>query len=224
MELSTFKTWRPNNIVVFDKNTYSREGIVDTVSGIYPLSDIVCFDCIVKALDFSIQQSQQQTSSLIIIDFSGDKDSPLFFFSAMSAYFAHKQQRDLKVLLYTAIEDQFFIAAMAKFVFGGIVFKSEPVLSMKRVLYSLSHDSRVVLSEKVSGLLLDYRVPKVSYNELQGYFSEIGEHRLALSSRRIGSKYKTFYSRRYNTIAKIGFKSVKQYHIYISKIIGKLSE
>lgn len=224
MELSAFKTWHPNNIVIFDKNVFSREAIVETVSKIHPVSNVLCFDCIIQALDFTIQECDRQRSSLIIIDFSGDKNSPLFFFSAMSAYFSHNRRSNLKVLIYTTIEDRFFISAMAKFIFGGVVLKSESILSMKRVLCSLNHDSRVVLSEKVSGLLLDYRVPNVSYNELQGYFSELGEHRLMLSSHRIGSKYKTFYSRRYNTISKIGFKSVKQYYIYISKIIGELSE
>ncbi|OMQ20641.1 hypothetical protein [Serratia oryzae] len=224
MELSAFKTWCPNNIVIFDKNVFSRGAIVDTVSEIHPVSNILCFDCIIEALDFTMQECDLKVSSLIIVDFSGDKNSPLFFFSAMSAYFSHNRHRNLKVLIYTSIEDRFFISAMAKSIFGGIVLKSESILSMKRVLCSLNHDSRVVLSERVSGLLLDYRVPNVSYNELQGYFSEIGEHRLIQSSRRIGSKYKTFYSRRYNTIAKIGFKSVKQYYLYISKIIGELSE
>jgi hypothetical protein len=224
MELSTCTTWRPNNIVIFDKNIFSRDAIIDVVSKVHPTSHITSFDSIIKALDFILCEGNLKPSSLIIIDFSGDKNSPLFFFSAMSAYFTGNQRHKLKVLIYTSIEDRFFISAMAKLIFGGVVLKSESVLSMKQVLCSLSHDSRVVFSEKVYGLLLDYRVPKVSYNELQGYFSEIGEHRLVLSSRRIGSKYKTFYSRRYNTINKIGFKSVKQYNVYISKIIGELSE
>lgn len=224
MDSSYFKIWSPRNIVIYEKNIFSRNAIVDAVKKTYPESDVFCFDCMIKALRFVLCGKCSQHSSLVIMEFSGDKNSPWLFFNAMSLYFSTDKKNALKVLIYTAVEDRFFISSMADFISGGIVFKSESVLAMKQVLYALKFDHHVVLSAKVSRLLENYPVPKLSYNEFQGFLSEIGEHRLSLSSRRIDSKYKTFYSRRYSVITKMGCKNVKQYTRYLSKIVGQLSE
>jgi hypothetical protein len=224
MDHSLSSTWYPDNIVIFEKNLFSRNAIIDAVEKIYPESNVLCFDCMAKTMKFITGAHCLQHTSLAIIEFSGDKNSPLLFFNTMSVHSSIDKRHDLKVLVYTSVEDRFFISSMTNVISGGIVFKSEPVLSMQRVLYTLTHSNGVVLSEKVSKLLESYTPQKSSCDELRGYFSEIGEHRLALSSRRINSKYKTFYSRRYNTIAKIGCKNVRQYSRYLSKIVGKLSE
>ncbi|MFC0225983.1 hypothetical protein [Serratia aquatilis] len=224
MDHSLPATWYPDNIVIFEKNLFSRNAIVDAVEKIYPESNVFCFDCIAKTMKFITGTHCMQHTSLAIIEFSGDKNSPLLFFNTMSVHFSAQKKHDLKVLVYTSVEDRFFISSMTKFISGGIVFKSEPVLSMLRVLYAIGHSNGVVLSAKARELLASYKPQKSSCDELRGYFSEIGEHRLSLSSRRIDSKYKTFYSRRYNTIAKIGCKNVRQYSRYLSKIVGQLSE
>ncbi|MEX2943643.1 hypothetical protein [Serratia fonticola] len=224
MDSSSFKTWSPKNIIVYEKNFFSRNAIVDAVKKIYPESDVFCFDCMIKTLRFIFYVNDPQHSSLVIIEFSGDKNSPLLFFNAMSLYFPADQNNILKVLIYTAVEDRFFISSMVNFISGGIVFKSESILAMKHVLYALKYDKHVVLSAKVSKLLENYTPPKLSYKELQGFLSEIGEHRLSLSCGRIDSKYKTFYSRRYSAITKMGCKNVRQYTRYLSKIVGQLSE
>ncbi|WP_422527341.1 hypothetical protein [Serratia fonticola] len=224
MDSSDFKIWSPNNVVVFERNVFSRNAIIDAVEKTYPGSNILCFDCFVKTIKFIICECDSTHSTLVIIEFSGDKNSPFLFFNAMNSYFSADHKKLFKTLIYTTVEDRFFISSMVDLISGGVVLKKESILSMKRVLYALKYNNQIVLSAGVSELLEDYPPPNVSFNELKGYFSEIGEPRLSLTSCRIGSKYKTFYSRRYSTMTKIGCKNVRQYSRYLSKIVGKLSE
>lgn len=214
--------WYPENIMVFDKNLLSRRAILATLRDAYPTSKMSESNSLSKILASITDEVLLQQPALLVIDFSGDKEAPLFFFNHLGVWFAEHPHSQLKILLYTSVEDCFFISAMASFISGGILLKSESVLSMPKMLNNFSQHSQVVLSDAVSKLVGEYNLPLLTDKELQGYFAELAEHRLVLSSLKTASKYKTFYSRRYNTIDKLGFKNVRQYYLYISKISSML--
>lgn len=215
-------TWYPENIMVFDKNLLSRRAIIATLREAYPTSRMSKSNRLSEILVSVTDEALLQQPTLLVIDFSGDIEAPLFFFNHFRGWFAENPDSQLKVLLYTSVEDCFFISAMASFISGGILLKSESLLSMTKMLNTFSQPSQVVLSDAVRKLVGEYSFPLLTDKELQGYFAELAEHRLVLSSLKTASKYKTFYSRRYNTIDKLGFKNVKQYYLYISKVSSML--
>ncbi|MBP1037069.1 hypothetical protein J8631_16025 [Serratia fonticola] len=212
--------WEPKRVVIFDKNFLSRNAAHAILKDVYPKSKVSDSEELSNAMTLIEEESKLQLPCLLIIDFSGDKEAPLIFFNRIKCCFSINQ--NLKVVVYTSVEDCFFIASVSSFISGGVLFKRESMLSMKKMLHSLKLGSQVVFSASVSQLIGDYRMPSVSLKEQQGYFAEIAEHQLLSSSVKTGCKYKTFCTRRYSTLDKLGFKRVRQYSTYLSKINNML--
>ncbi|WP_337263166.1 MULTISPECIES: hypothetical protein [unclassified Serratia (in: enterobacteria)] len=209
-------TWIPENIVISDNNFLSRSAILEILHEIYPESRVSVGNEFSDAIRLISQECKPQSSLLLVVDFSGDKQTPLAFYNTMRKYFARKP--NLKVVIYTSVEDCFFISSVSSFISGGVILKKEPVRSIKKLFCSLSETNEVLFSDSVHQLVGDYRMPSISPKAIQGYFAELAENQLSVSSRITESKYKTFYSRRYNTVEKLGFKSMRQYYVYLSKI------
>ncbi|ATM75905.1 hypothetical protein CRN79_08695 [Serratia fonticola] len=212
--------WEPKRVVIFDKNFLSRNAAHAILKDVYPESMVSDSEELSDAITLLEEESKLQLPCLLIIDFSGDQEAPLIFFNKIKCCFLINP--NLKVVVYTSVEDCFFIASISSFISGGVLLKKESMLSMKKMLHSLRTGFQVVFSASVNQLIGDYRMPSVSPKALQGYFAEIAEHQLLSSSVKIGSKYKTFCTRRYSTLEKLGFKRVRQYYTYLSKINNML--
>ncbi|MFC0225989.1 hypothetical protein [Serratia aquatilis] len=213
---SVYPTWVPEKIIISDNNFLSRNAMLEILHEIYPESRVSVGNEFSDAIRLIAEECKPQSSSLLIVDFSGDKKTPLAFYNTMSKYFYCKP--NLKVLIYTSVEDCFFISSVSSFISGAVILKKEPVQSIKKLLYSLSKSNEVLFSDSVHQLIENYRKPSISPKAIQGYFAELAENQLSASSRITESKYKTFYSRRFNTVEKLGFRSMRQYYVYLSKI------
>ncbi|MEX2943650.1 hypothetical protein [Serratia fonticola] len=212
--------WVPKRVIIFDKNFLSRNAACAILKEVYPESKVSDSEELIDAITLIEEESMLQLPCLFIIDFSGDKEAPLIFFNKIKWCFSINP--NLKVVVYTSVEDCFFIVSISSFISGGVLLKKESMLSMKKMLHSLKTGSQVVFSASVNQLIGDYRMPPVSPKELQGYFAEIAENQLLSSSVKTESKYKTFCTRRYSTLEKLGFKRVRQYYTYLSKINNML--
>lgn len=217
---SVNEIWVPKNVIIFDKNFLSRNAASAILKDVYPESRVSESEELNDAITLIEEESILQIPCLFLIDFSGDKEAPLVFFNKIKRCFSINP--DLKVVVYTSVEDCFFIASISSFISGGVLLKKESILSMKKMLHSLRTGLQVVFSASVYQLVRGYRMPSISPKAIEGYFAELAEHQLLSSSLKTGSKYKTFCTRRYSTLEKLGFKRVRQYYNYLSKINNML--